>query len=131
MADFAIALKSWIKGNAEVAALTTELHWTRVPQGKSLPYVRLQTVSDPRPQHLKGYDAMRETRVQVDCFASSWGQSRAIAEAIIAATARPATHGGIQFGRVRAEGPRDLGEDTPSGFVHRANMDLFVAHKSL
>ena len=131
MADFAIALKSWLKADAELAALTTELHWVSVPQAKAPPYIRLQTINDPRPQHLKAYDAMRVSRVQVDCFAKSWGLSRAIAEAIVNATAQPATHGGFQFGKVQATGPKDLGEVKGTDFIFRASLDLLVAHKSI
>lgn len=124
MSQFGIALKARI-----VAAGVSEVHWTRVPQGKALPYVRLQIVSDPRPQHLEGYDGSRTSRIQVDCFAASWGQSHDIAETIIAAVAQPATVGGIKFGRTKAEGPRDLGEDVQGvGFVHRLSMDLLAEH---
>lgn len=124
MADFAEALKQRIV-NAGVSAV----HWVRVPENTGLPYVRLQTISDPRPEHLGGYDGARVTRVQADCFATKWGTARAEAEKIIAAVAEPATVGGVQFGRVKAEGPRDLGEDTAKGFIHRASIDLLVEHR--
>ena len=124
MSDLGIALKARI-----VAAGISEVHWTRVPQGKPLPYVRLQIISDPRPQHLEGYDGARVTRVQVDCFASKWGDTHNMAETIIAAVANPATVDGIKFGRTKAEGPRDLGEDVDGvGYVHRASMDLLAEH---
>jgi hypothetical protein len=124
MADFAQALKARL-----VAAIGGEIHWGIVPQAKSLPYDRLQVISDPRPQHLQGYDGARVSRVQADCFASSWGAARARAEAIISALAAPSTVNGIQFGRIKAEGPRDLGEDVEGiGYIHRASLDLLVEH---
>ena len=52
-----------------------------------------------------------------------------MAETIIAAVANPATVDGIKFGRTKAEGPRDLGEDVDGvGYVHRASMDLLAEH---
>ncbi len=130
MADFATALRARLAADTAVgAAVGTKVCWGIVPQGAALPYVRLQAISDPRPEHLAGYDGARQTRVQADAFASTYGEARAIAEAMISAVAQPATVGGVQFGRVKAEGPRDLGEDTANGYVHRASVDLLVDHK--
>lgn len=128
MADFATALRARLIADADVAAITTRIYWGIIPQNAALPYVRLNTISDPRPEHLQGYQSSRQTRVQADCFATSYGTARALAEEIIAAVAQPATAGGVQFGRVKAEGPRDLGEDTAAGYVFRASLDLLVEH---
>ncbi len=129
MADFASALITRFEADTAVSAIADDkIHWVYVPQGRELPYVRLQTISDPRPQLLKGYQGFRPTRVQADCFSKSYGEARALAEAIISAVATPEAVGGIQFGRCSAEGPRDLGEDTDKGFVHRASVDLLVWH---
>lgn len=130
MADFATALRARLIADASVSAVTTTIHWGQVPQGKSPPYVRLVTISDPRPQHLKGYDARRVTRVQCDCFAETYEAARNLATRVVTALERPRTVGGVQFGRIKAEGPRDLGEDVPGeGYRHRASLDLLVEHK--
>lgn len=125
MADMQTALRARLTGGAA----GTRVYWDIVPQSAALPYMRLQTVSDPRPQHLQGYDSARVTRVQCDCFAATYSAARAMAEAVIAATATPGTTNGIHFGRIKAEGPRDLGEDTAKGYIHRASLDLLVEHK--
>lgn len=130
MADFATALRARLLADTDVAAsVGTKIHWGIVPQSTPLPYVRLNTISDPRPDDLDGYDVARETRVQADCFASTYSAARSLSERVIAAVAAPFTTGGVQFGRVKAEGPRDLGEDTATGFVHRASVDLLVEHR--
>lgn len=130
MADFATALRARLLADEEVAATVgTKVYWTLVPQGTELPYIRMQTVSDERPEHLGGYDGARQTRVQVDCFAARYGEARGLAEDVIAAVALPERVDGVTFGRVKAEGPRDLGEDTAQGFIHRASVDLLVEHK--
>ena len=125
MADLQTALRSRI-----VAALGhSRVYWTLVPQGAERPYVRMQTISDLRPEHLGGYDGARTTRVQVDVFADKYSEARASSETIIAAVAQPATVNGIKFGRTKAEGPRDLGEDVEGvGYVHRASLDLLAEH---
>ncbi len=113
---------------AIAAALAGKLFWNVVPQGTALPYVRMQTITDLRPAHLTGYDASRVTRVQIDVFAAKYAQARDIAEKIIAEMEEPATVSGVLFGRGKAEGPRDLGEDTTAGFVHRLSLDLLIEH---
>lgn len=124
MADFATALRGRLTG----LATGNKVYWGIVPQGAALPYLRMQAISDPRPEHLQGYDAARVTRVQIDCFASTYAAARALAEAVIAAVSTPTTTGGVRFGRIKAEGPRDLGEDTAQGYTHRASLDLLVEH---
>lgn len=127
--DMQAALATRLKAASAVAALAGErLFWNVVPQKTAMPYVRMQTVTDLRPQHLAGYDDGRETRVQVDVFAATYAAARALAEAIIAAMAAPATISDVRFGRTRAEGPRDLGEDATGGFVHRLSLDLIIEH---
>jgi hypothetical protein len=130
MADMPTALRTRLTRNGPVAAaVSTRVYWTLVPQGAELPYIRMQTISDPRPEHLRGYQGSRTTRVQVDCFAEKYLDARRLADKVIAAVALPGVTRGVHFGRVKAEGPRDLGEDTAKGFVHRASLDLLVEHK--
>lgn len=129
MADFATALRGRIIADADVAALVgTRVYPTIAPQNAALPYVRYQVVSDPRPENLQGYDGARVSRVQIDVFSSSYVAGRDLANKIIAAVATPATAAGVRFGRVKAEGPEDLGEDTADGYRHRQRMDLLVEH---
>ena len=123
MADFAPALLARLTGLAG-----GQVFWSIVPAGKALPFVRLQTISDARPEHLKGADGARVTRVQADFFAATPKAARVLAFAGIAAVAAPATVAGVQFGRTSAEGPRDLGEDGTQDFIHRASVDLLVNH---
>lgn len=129
MADFLTALHARLTADGDVSALiNTRAYPTIVPQNATKPYIRYQVISDDRPEHLGGYDGARVSRVQVDCFAEKFSQTRALAEAVIDAVAQPATVAGTKFGRTKAEGPRDLGEDTSDGFVHRASLDLLVEH---
>lgn len=112
------------------AAVASKIKWGFVPQSTALPYVRLQVISDPRPIHLKGYLVARETRVQADCFGATAAEADAAALAIIATMLPPTPHAATgHFGRTKAIGPEDLGEDVEGkGFIHRAKVDLLVRH---
>lgn len=131
MADFVSALQGWITTTPAIASdLGTRLYpRDKVPQNVAKPYGMYQVISDPRPEHLKGYDRTRQSRVQIWIVADTYGAARIISEKIITAVAVPGIHGGIKFGRVKAEGPRDLSQDTASGTVSMASTDLLVEHK--
>jgi len=131
MPDFSSALRTRLATDAGLSSMVgTRVYRGIVPEGTALPYIRMNVISDPRPEHLKGYDAARVSRVQVDCFAASYGAARDMADRVIAATIAPGTTEGIHFGRIKAEGPRDLGEDVEgTGYVFRASLDLLAEHR--
>ncbi len=130
MADFTAALRTVLAGASGLPL--NRLHWGAVTQATPLDYIRMQVISDPRPQHMAGYDEARETRVQVDYYSATYKAARDGANRIIAATTEPMTVGDVVFGRIKAEGPRDLGEDVAGvGFVYRASLDLLVWHREL
>lgn len=128
--DFTQALKQRLLADSGVKALTTQLHWGAVPQNTPLPYVRLTVISQTQEDHLEGYAAQQEARVQVDCMAAKHGEARAIANAIKAAVALPASVGGIQFNYCPAEGPRESGEDVGQERVFLASVDLLARFSS-
>lgn len=131
MADFATALRTRLTTDGPLSPLIgTRVYPLIRPQNSPLPAIRYQVVSDPRPEHLQGYDGARVSRVQVDCFAETYIGARDVAEKAIAAVASPATVAGIQFGRTSAEGPRDLYNDVDGGGqIYGASVDLLVEHR--
>ena len=120
--------------SAPVTALVGQrVYWVDRPQAAALPAIVLQTISDPRPQHLKGFDALRETRVQLDVFAANqpgglngYDLTRRITEAAIAALVPENSGNGIIFNRALVDGARDLGERTETQFIHRHSIDLLI-----
>lgn len=125
MPDMQTALRTRI-----VAAVGhNRVYWVKVPQGAVLPYVRLQTVSDPPELDLDGETEARETRVQADCFGADYATARAQTKAIKDDATAPATVGGVIFGRTVVEGPRDLGEDIATTFIFQLSMDLLIWHR--
>lgn len=135
MADFATALFARLWGDPDVAAVVVgggkkRIYWGIAPQEAPLPYIVLTTISDLRREHLKGRDGARQTRVQCDCFALTYGASRQLAEKVIEAVEDPDTVGGVRFGHTSADGPRDLGEDVAGvGYIHRASVEMLVEHR--
>lgn len=104
--------------------------WVERPQSAALPAVTLQIVSDLREQHLRGFQSIRNTRVQIDCWAKSedngagYSKATALKEAVLAAVIPENTSNGIRFDRAFVDGERDLGEQTATQFIHRASVDL-------
>ena len=117
-------MRARITGAATSAG--TRVYWVDRPQAAALPAVTLQIVSDPRPQHLKGFDSKFGTLVQIDCWGDSYGAVAALKEAVLAAVVPENTSNGIVFDRAMIETTRDLGERTETKFVHRASIDVTV-----
>jgi hypothetical protein len=130
MADLATAFHDRLIANGAVnAVVSTRIYWGVVPQGAALPYVRLHVISDPRPEHLKGYQGSRRTRIQASCFASSFGAAKQLGTKIVQAVSAPWSATGGRVGRVKCEGPRDgQGTDTPNGFIHHQIVEAMMEH---
>lgn len=127
--DFYEALRARLLADGAVAAIAgTKVAWEEQPQGVDLPHVTLLAVSDPRPEHLKGYQRTRSTRVQADCRAETFAQSLALAHAVIAAVEAPGIFHGHRFGRTKAEGPRSIVDDVEDHTVRRQSVDLISWH---
>lgn len=122
--DMPAALRARLIGAATAAG--SRVDWVKRPQGASLPAITLQIISDLRPQHLKGFDELRPTRVQVDCWGATYGAVVALKEAVIAAVVPENTANGIRFERGIIDGERDLGELTEAQFIHRASLDFIL-----
>jgi hypothetical protein len=121
------ALRARLLAAAPVTALVGQrVYWVDRPQASQLPAIVLQVISDPRPQHLKGFEDLRETRVQMDIFGTSYGQVRTLTEAALAAVVPENTSNGIIFNRALVDGARDLGERTETQFIHRHSTDLLI-----
>lgn len=127
--DWQAALRARLIAAAPVTALVgTRVYWVDRPQTSALPSITLQTISDDRPQHMKGFTGLNPARVQVDCWSSSHAQANDMAEKVITALAPANTANGIKFERAFVDGKRDLGERIETQFIHRASIDFIVHH---
>jgi hypothetical protein len=123
------ALRARLTTAAPVTALVGQrVYWMDRPQGSALPAITLQTITEGRPQHMKGFQDLRSSRVQVDIWGTSFGQVRQISDAVIVALAPAQAGNGISFERTFIDSIRDLGERTETQFLHRTSIDLIIHH---
>lgn len=135
--DFQAGVRARLLADSTVSGIVgTRIDWMTRPQKSALPSISLQTISDSRPDHLKGFDGSRATRVQCDCWAatvdggpSGYSTAMALARAVIAALQQPATISGKKFGNARVDAQRDLGEKiADSSFIYRQSVDFIIWH---
>jgi hypothetical protein len=101
----------------------TRITWVNRPQATSLPAITLQIIDDDRAQHMGGFQSLQFIDVQIDIWATSYEQGRAIKEAVIARLVPEVTSNGIKFGRAFVRG-RDLSERTETQFIYRPSLDF-------
>jgi hypothetical protein len=129
--DWQGALRARLIAAAPVTALVVQrVYWVDRPQASDLPAITLQTISEERPQHMKGFDGLDVSRVQLDCWATSYSQAQALKEAALAATVGEHTGNGVRFERAFIDSIRDLGERVETQFIHRASIDLIIHHST-
>lgn len=110
------------------ALVSTRINWSRRPQGSALPAIVLQRVSGTPDVHHAGASGLVVSRVQVDCWAPSYGSAKAVARAVeTAITAQTFTQGATRFDVILIDSERDdsTDETTP---LFRTSLDLMVHH---
>lgn len=129
--DWQGALRARLTAAAPVTALVGQrVYWVDRPQASSLPAITLQTITEGRTQHMKGFDGFNSSLVQVDCWGTAYGDVRKIAEAVIAALVPENTSNGVRFARAFVDSIRDLGERVETQFIHRTSLDLIIHHST-
>jgi len=119
------ALRSRLLGNPDAGS---RVDWGWRKQGSALPAVTLNTVSDPRPQHMGGNQATRATLVQIDCWGKTYIEARTIANAAVDLVVPADDVGGVRFFRSFVENDLDTIEDTADGILARVSLDVRVIH---
>ena len=126
--DMHAALLARIRADAGVAAIVGgRVDWGGLT---AIPAFTLRTVSGVIAQTMKGVQSMQSVRVQVDCWAKTHDQANALANAVLAACLPRTTVQGIYFRSASATHPRDLGEQTSAGYIHRKQTDLTVRYSA-
>ena|SRR5690625_790507 len=106
----------------------------RIPQGESRPVVVLQTINAMPYYADEGEVRYDESRVQLDCWAASYGQAKQLSRAVIAslspvdlAPGAPVFTGtGIEFQFIELNGARDLPESGSNAaeYFFRVSLDF-------
>jgi hypothetical protein len=95
------------------------------PQGQPFPAVVLNTISDNEGYTLQGPNGVAEMRVQVDCYAGSYGAAKQLSRAVRSLLSGY-QHGAFQG--VFLAGTRDSreGGSNDAARPYRASMDFMV-----
>ena len=121
------ALITKLLASAGVTALVSaRINWSRRPQGAALPAIVLHRIDGAPDVHHAGASGLVTSRVQVDCWAATYGSAKAIARAVeTAITAQTFTQGAVRFDVILIADERDstFDETTP---IFRTSLDLMV-----
>ncbi len=130
------ALLDRLLGDANITTATKgQVEWGRT--FTTLPAISLQTISDPRPQHFKGFHRTRATDVQVDIWSKNAEIGAPLREAVIAVLAGPFDADGVHFQRSMITNVRAGAEQQQAGpvpvqriraEVHRTSIDITFTH---
>lgn len=127
--DMQSGIRTRLLNDARVADLVgTRVDWGQRSQATAYPAIVLQTISDPRPANLKGYEKTRGTLVQMDVYAKEYETALIIARAAIAVLKDPRKIGGKKFGPTFVDGQRDSLETSGTTNIHRQSVDLNIWH---
>lgn len=130
--DWQAALRARLIAAAPVTALVgTRVHWIERPQGGALPAITLQSITEFREQHFRGFHGLQRARVQVDVWANSYSDARKLMDAAIDAVSPASQSNGVMFSRGFLDGIRDLGERAGDRLIYRKSADLIIHHAVL
>ena len=121
------AFRSLLASASGVTALVpaTRIGWGSHPQGTGNPYIVLTVISDTEGLHMQGPDGLSRARVQVDCYAPSYGAAKGAGRAVL-----PLLHGyrGGGFRLIQFAGSRDSreGGTNEAELLHRVSLDFIV-----
>jgi hypothetical protein len=114
---------------AVTAAVGTKVYWARRPQGALAPLILMHVISELPDFRLGGVGSHRRTRVQIDCYGTTYADARAGAAAVkTLLNGYTGTVGGTRIQGVFQDSERDMteGGDTATERLFRVSMDFFV-----
>lgn len=126
------AVEQRLMSSEAVVSLSAGVCWGR--RILSLPWITLQIVSDPRPQHYRGLQRSRATEIQADAWALTREAARDLEAAVIAELIQAREVEGIKFQRgfvtnTRGGGELEQGNDDPLRTeLFRRSIDLTLWH---
>lgn len=121
--------RALLTGNAGVSALTSEVNWGAHPQGEDFPAVVLNVISGAEDRTLDGPDGLFRGRVQVDCYAMTYGSAKLLQRAVTAAIDG---YGAAPFQGIFWIATRDQinGDAGAAERPFRVSLDFLVLHNS-
>lgn len=121
-------IRSTLLADSAVAArVGGRVNWGSHPQGAAFPAVVLTVISGVSYHVLSGPSGNADGRVQVDCYAMTYGAMKGLARDVIAAL------DGLRSGDVLAAfhiGSRDMREGAEPDRLYRASLDFTVTYRT-
>jgi hypothetical protein len=109
-------------------AATKPIFWGERPQNSPLPAIVLTIINDPIPAHLKDYQEVRSTLLQMDVYAPKYNDAAAIKHAAIEILKVPAVISGKVFACSFVERQRDSIETSGTININRQSVDFSIWH---
>jgi hypothetical protein len=123
--DFEGALRARLLAAAPVTEIVGQrIYWEERPQNAPLPAITLQYVVDARDQHMGGFQAVQRKLIQIDVWATTYAQKKALKEAVITTLATSQISNGIFFRGVVDVDAVTLNERTETQFIYRDAIRL-------
>lgn len=104
---------------------STRINWGEQPQDEERPYVVMHLISMNEGHTMQGPDGLQQSRVQVDCYAPTFGDARSMAAAVKSALD---FHRGGGFLGILFDGMRQTREsgDNAGEAIYRASLDFLT-----
>lgn len=118
--------------SAALAAIVSKrIYWVRAEQGATPPRIVLHRISGNRDMHMGGPSGLVESRVQFDCYGTSYLSAKGVARAVEALlSGYSGTAGGTTFDGCFLVAERDQFEDTETADkLSRVSLDFIIWHK--
>lgn len=131
--DWQAALRARLVDAPDFAAMAGDrADWGLRAQGEPLPALVLTMIADGRAQHLKGFQAVQASRVQLDAYAATHKAAGALMDLAIDLLVPAETIGGHRFQRAMIEiEPRGLpARDGINTDEYRVSADLRFHHSN-
>jgi hypothetical protein len=119
------AFRALLMASTSVTAITPRISFGEIPQGSVLPAIVLQTISNVNTHHMQGPTRLYQARLQVDCYATSYGSAKGLSRAVLAALDG---YKGGRFQGIFHEGSRDEREGGSNEVTrpYRVSMDFMT-----
>ena len=126
------ALRAFLLTQSGVSGVVSDrAYWSIRPQAGPLPALVLQVIDRSPAYTMDGNAALAETRVQVDCYGTTYAQAKTLARAVRdPLDGKRFTQDSIRFEAFRLD-ERDLSEagTTEAERVHRISLDFQIWHQ--
>lgn len=119
-----IELRSLILGIVDLPP--ARVNWGSHPQGEQLPSMVMRLISDVEGYHMKGADGLSAARVQIDCYATTYGSAKQLANAVRDSLSG---HRGGRFQGIFLVAARDTRETEASDRPFNCSQDFIINYE--